>query len=717
MKSRLSLVLFLVLIIPVAKAGFARAVPAIARKIAQPGGNSAQSAAGHEGAKPVRPGLCNAAHPALANTSGVKAVPPKAVSPMMFGNAVNLMKAGKYAGSLSEFDSVLRAFPFMKDYVLYFEAEIYGQLKDPARSVQCLERLIREAPGSPLAMRARMLIIQKTLDKKTLVRLLADFTERYPGHGDLSLRLAGLLNEEGKAAQARKILEGLYTGAGSESQAALAELGRRPTPKERLLRAANLLKLDEAKEAERELLALPDDAGHRQDKLDLLGQALFDQKRYAEAASVYSAAADTYQAARAYARSSDIDDLTKAIGTLSRANDPEAPYLQLALASIERRNGDWNGALLELEKTGARYPGVAEEARWQTAWLYYMKRDYRDALGLLSSLAGRYERPRFYYWMAKSLEAIGGAENEKAAMGIYERLAGGHEDYYAVLAALRTGVALRGPGPAPAACTGLPAERIAFRRFDMLMQAGLGQEAAGDLLYSSRQLTDPGALIEIARELDRAGAFRSAIAVALKVPDEMRPKDVMYPKAFWRKVRKECSPSGLDPYLVLSVIREESSYDPRACSPAGAMGLMQLEPGTAKKYCRLLNITIDGNEDIYRVGSNLALGSYYLKKLYGEFKAIEPALAAYNAGPDIVRKWLSSGNYRGLDEFVEDIPYGETKNYVKRIITSYYKYGGWGGATPPLAGRLVSGPPGKSHASMGPAGRAGRPGALKRAAP
>ena len=642
MKIRASLVLFLVLIIPVAVPAFAVAASHIAADAAS--------------AKKTR----------------------NAVSPAEFARAVDLMRAGDYTKSLARFNSVRQAFPFMEDYALYFEAGIYGHLMDRARSLQCLERLIKEDPESPLVMRARLRIINETRDKKKLVRLLSDFTERYPGQGRMSLRLAGLLKEEGRRNRAEKILGRLYAGGGKNlSDDALAELGRPPTEEEMVARTRNLLSLNEAQEAESELLRLPDDPAYRKERLDLLGRALFQQKNYSKAASVYSAAGDEYGAGRACARASDIDGLKQAISALSIKNshDRRVAYLRLTLASMERRNGDWKDALSELQKTAALYPAAAEKAGWRIAWLYYMERRYRDALDVLSSLAGRYGRPKYYYWMAKSLENVGGVRNRRAAMAIYERLADGYDDYYAVLASLKTGISIQRPVPAPTVCQ-LQAERTAFERFDMLTQAGLGQEAMEDLLYSSRRLTDPGALIEIARRLDKAGAFRSAIAVALELPGGMRPRDVMYPKAFWRYIREECP--HLNPYLVLSVMREESAYDPDACSRTGAIGLMQVEPRTAKKYCRFLDIRLDGHKDIYRVGLNLALGSYYLEKLYRQFGAVGPALAAYNAGPDVVSAWLSSANYRGLDEFVEDIPFLETKNYVKRIITAYYKYHGPG---------------------------------------
>ncbi|MDA8325676.1 MAG: transglycosylase SLT domain-containing protein [Nitrospiraceae bacterium] len=697
MKSRLLFsVLFLVFIIPVARAECAGAAPGIPQAgtkrnmTAGPSSPSIVADKTSDVANKTNPAKGPAAGPAEDKSAApARGNPSFEEASKNFKLAVALMNDKKYAQSLAQFGLALKGLPFMEDYILYYESEIYSQLKDDSGSIDCLIRLLKDNPKSPLVRQSRVMVINMTIDKRLLVRLLTDFTERYPGHGDLNLQLAGLLRDEGRTAQAAEILERLYIGAGSVSKKALAELGRPPTPREQLFRAQNLLRLDEAREAEHELLSLPDDESYFKEKLDLLGRALFLQRRYNEAAYVFGLASDPFQAARAYYRASDVEDFKKAIDALSLAHDKRVAYLRLGLASIERRNGDWQDALLELKKTAADYPWAAEDAQWQTAWLYYMKKDYDDALGIFSMLARDFGDSMYHYWTARSLEAIGGEENEKAAMGIYTRLARGHDDYYAVLASAKTGIALKGPGTGPTASQD-PEDMVPFRRFGVLMQAGLEKEAMGDLIYSSRKLMDPGALIQIARTLKGMGAFRSAISVAMRLPEEMQPKDVMYPKAFWQTVRKNCSHTGIDPYLVLSVMREESKFDPGACSAAGAIGLMQIEPRTAKKYFRFLSARIDGNSDgnpgifgpsgIFDVNTNIALGSYYLDELMGEFKSIAPTLAAYNAGPQTVRKWLASGNYASVDEFVEDIPYIETKNYIKRIIATYYEYGREDGA-------------------------------------
>ncbi len=616
---------------------------------------------------------------------------PDVTAALHFQNAVNLMKSGDYKQALSEFRASRAGLPFLDDYVCFYEARMCWDMKDPGRAAGYLNELLKNHPRTPLAAKAKLMAISMATDKDTLIPMLEDFTRRYPGHDGMELRLAQLLMEKGKTGpsdkmpadiiqankiEAGKILENIYVRAGNLSAEALAELGRQPTLEETLMRAENLLRSAHPREAEHELLSMPDDPGYLKDKMDLLGGALFMQKRYNEAADVYSSVADTYKAARAYYRAGNEDNLKKAIDELSSANDRKASYLLLDLASIERRkDNNFAGAILELKEASEKYPWIAEDAMWETAWLYYVQKDYKDAARIFSKLSNLYDEPEYLYWQAKSLEGLGGTANAGHAQDIYRKLVSEDEGYYSVLASLKTGIPIKEEVLPEQAVRQLK-NSAALMRFKVLMTAGLRNEALSDLAYDSRNCMNRNTLIWIANQLKKMGAFRNAIAVAMRLPEDMQPRNVLYPHAFWGRIEKDCSTTGLDPYLVLSVMREESRFDPQVCSRAGAIGLMQLMPQTAKKYSAPLRLVIKDKKSIYSINANVALGTFYLNKLYNDFRAIPPTLAAYNAGEAVVRKWLAEGNYASFDEFVEDIPYGETKNYIKRIITTYYRYGG-----------------------------------------
>ena len=148
---------------------------------------------------------------------------------------------------------------------------------------------------------------------------------------------------------------------------------------------------------------------------------------------------------------------------------------------------------------------------------------------------------------------------------------------------------------------------------------------------------------------------------------------------------------GSDPALVYAVMREESTYQPSAESPAGALGLMQIIPPTADRIAQSLGVASFEQESLFNPDTNIRFGAYYLKDLLGRFDGSSPlAIAAYNAGPEAVTEWRTRDGVLAHDAFVESIPYGETRRYLRRVLRSYRMYhvlygasAGPAAATPP----------------------------------
>ena len=131
----------------------------------------------------------------------------------------------------------------------------------------------------------------------------------------------------------------------------------------------------------------------------------------------------------------------------------------------------------------------------------------------------------------------------------------------------------------------------------------------------------------------------------------------------------------LDPYLVTALIREESYFNPKAQSVAGARGLMQLMPSTASYIAAKNAIIYTGATSLFSPETNINLGCAYLD--YAKTKLHENdmlAIASYNGGPNAVRSWKDNLTYKNFDEFVENIPYPETRDYVKKVYRSYWVY-------------------------------------------
>ena len=137
---------------------------------------------------------------------------------------------------------------------------------------------------------------------------------------------------------------------------------------------------------------------------------------------------------------------------------------------------------------------------------------------------------------------------------------------------------------------------------------------------------------------------------------------------------------GVDPYLIAAIIREESQYDVKAVSRVGAIGLMQVMPATANNVAQRVGLPALGREDLFDQETNIRIGVRYVEQLLEQFSGnLVYTIASYNAGPLAVGGWIAQHRGQSQDEFVELIPYQETRQYVKRVLRSYREYVRLGG--------------------------------------
>lgn len=151
---------------------------------------------------------------------------------------------------------------------------------------------------------------------------------------------------------------------------------------------------------------------------------------------------------------------------------------------------------------------------------------------------------------------------------------------------------------------------------------------------------------------------------------------MMYPIQFEEDISASASNYGVDPHLIAAIIRTETNYSTGQVSKKGALGLMQIMPDTADwiiKQADFSNVTRDMLQN--RPDVSIEVGAWYLQSLHKQFNQNSIAvIAAYNAGPGNVRKWLDSGRWDGRLDTADQIPYGETRHYVQRVIYYYNKY-------------------------------------------
>jgi soluble lytic murein transglycosylase len=233
----------------------------------------------------------------------------------------------------------------------------------------------------------------------------------------------------------------------------------------------------------------------------------------------------------------------------------------------------------------------------------------------------------------------------------------------------------------------------AIGRARYLTALGLSEWGAHELRHHLRT-GKPVALADLrdaalcARE---AGDFRLLVRLAGRVvsvePPEARAdlllRRALYPLPYWEFLRSAACRDGVDPYLVAAVMREESSFDPRAKSWAAARGLMQFIPSTARHYAALLHIPFENEDALYDPHTAIRLGARYLADLLEMFDGnFSHAVAAYNAGEHRVEEWRARLRSDDPTEFLARIPFLQTRNYVKRVLNSYGHYRSTYGGSP-----------------------------------
>jgi soluble lytic murein transglycosylase len=322
------------------------------------------------------------------------------------------------------------------------------------------------------------------------------------------------------------------------------------------------------------------------------------------------------------------------------------------------------------------------EAEWQAGWLALQftgqpKAARKHFERLWPAVATPISRGRAGYWAGRAAAAAGATD---AAAIWYERASAYPSSFYGQLAAAEIG---RDPSahlpkakpPSPAARSALQ-RRLPAQLGSLLCRSGqaryaqpffrhLGYEAAADP-------DELAAVVELAHGCGRADLVLAATRAAAGNGTYLVQES--YPLPRFAGFRQDHHGMA-EPALVLAVARQESLFDPVARSSAGAMGLMQLMPGTAQTVSRELGEDYTRGRLVRDPDYNVRLGAYYLGQQLARFDN-EPALAlaAYNAGPGRVTQWLElNGDPRGSDpyrlvDWIELIPFGETRNYVQRVL-------------------------------------------------
>ena len=354
----------------------------------------------------------------------------------------------------------------------------------------------------------------------------------------------------------------------------------------------------------------------------------------------------------------------------------------------------------------------AERSAWKLALFHYFEKEYGEAaLGFWRYLQA-YPNPASaaaaMYWMGRCYEMLGGSEN---ARYLYRRVQALANDSYFGLCAreseaslMKSGGMERASVPAIlfeqviATCDAVrlravllpePGKAVlpAIERARQLWSAGLPDLAVSELRWASRRFPqDDKPLSYIVARIHAGnddyqqgiaglrGIFPDYASMRIvALPDEIR--QLLFPVRHWNVISAQATENQLDPSLILGLIRQESAFNEKARSSADARGLMQILPATASKLARQARIPHYNAKKLYQAETNIVLGTRYLDFLVRRYGRTALALAAYNAGSTRVDLWLKEFGDVDIPEFVEKIPFSETRGYIKQVLSNQALYG------------------------------------------
>jgi len=412
-----------------------------------------------------------------------------------------------------------------------------------------------------------------------------------------------------------------------------------------------------------------------------------------------------------------------------------------AQALARRRAGDYAGERGFLLDIVEHHPDsdLRTEAQFRLFWSHFAQGHPRQGVIFLDELAAHpdvdgAEEERARYWRARALLEPDGAESDAARAASREAARADliwlvelrPLTYHGLLArgrlaqldperlhALeeeetpRIAAMLRSRAPLRAGALARDPHLLAAIE---LLRLGMRPEAARELLAVDRAparalgLEGEEALVLLADLSARAGDLRNAHALIrtelrgllrrTSEPLALRAAGLAYPLAFREQIAKAAQHASIPADLLQALMREESALDPAALSSAGALGLTQLMPSTAREIAQRLKLRGYTTGQLVDPEVNIRIGATYLGQMYRRFHHPALALASYNAGPGAVAGWMKARGALPLDAFVEEIPLDETRAYVKRCLRSFaayqYLYGSGTSRAPQLGQELAT---------------------------
>jgi soluble lytic murein transglycosylase len=614
------------------------------------------------------------------------------------------------------------------DYVDYYLGSAYFQTGRMAEATATLGPFDKNYPESLIIRDAQVLYANALLSEARPPEAIAVLEKiRQPIRVDIEFALGRAYEAAGQTAKAIAILRNIYfnfplSGEASQADAELKKLATSgsvppPTVSDRRTRAELLAKGKRYSDAASEYHDLVDEAGPNDRPAMQLAMAVNMRRagQGKEAKKILESLSSPTPESNAerlfnlgeIARGADNDDeFLKYLDQL-RQVAPTSPWLEQSLLSagnIYLLRRDYDRAIDSFRELQQRFPAgtKASYAHWKATWLSFRQGRTAEAKTGFEQQISLYpdagEVPAALYWRGRLAEEDG---DLPTAQAYYMKLSSRFRNfYYGALARLQLQkikgdsepphIALLDRVP-PLNSSGkvtqdpVPSDNLRVQKAELLENGALLDFAVKELQAAAAEEKGNWLAPEIARIYQDVGRYDIAVETlkravpnyfAIDLVSLPRPYwEALFPKPYWTDLKRFSSDNALDPYLVASLIRQESEFNPNAVSRKDAVGLMQLLPKVGKGVAKQEKLKHFSTQQLFTPAVNMQLGTRYFRSMVDKFGAFEYALAAYNAGSDRVQDWMGQGKYRDVQEFVESIPFTETREYVQAIVrnTNVYK--------------------------------------------
>jgi soluble lytic murein transglycosylase len=634
----------------------------------------------------------------------------------------------KYPEAVTSLHKSVTVGQSLSDYADYLGAQANLEAKNLPAAELLLNGFATRHPDSifvpSIPVLEANLFIQEGDPQTALAKLRPHLGEPIAGHADFQLAQAQAEQMAGQTDAAAKLFRHVYLTfpLSNEAQTVKAQLAvigaaapisaeERRTHADALYRAG---RFNDAAEEYRALANEPELSPGARDEV-LVAAANCDLKLKRLNKQELERLPDTQDEAGArrmylmmeLARDKDDADGQRQIVEQMETRFSESPWLAEALYSSGNMyllRKDYSHAIDYYAELARRFPKSCEpeptahcsnyspSSHWRAAWLSYRLKQYSDAARLMDEQIANYpggkEIPSALYWRGRLYEQ---QEHQLGfAASYYHTIIRVYQHYYYAAESRQRLAALGSvtpeniaalndmrPETIPPLSDDVPEDDPHVVKAKLLANAGLNEYIPPEIRaadgssewgsFAEAELyTSYGETFRAMRVLKRAIPFYTSAPITAMPLTYWR---ILFPEAYWPQIKQSAAANGLDPYVVASLIRQESEFNPQAVSNKSAYGLMQLLPSVGKSMAKAEGMKHFETSQLLDPNVNIQLGCRYLRQTMDKFGGQpEYVFAAYNAGDARVVDWRSGAGEQGIDEFVESIPFTETRDYVQAIL-------------------------------------------------